>query len=69
MERRLEGLDNDDDPDADPAELSIKPKKSMLAIGAAVGTGFCCCCLSSSGKRCAPPRSLRPSRPKNCAYS
>ena len=41
MERRLGGLDNDDVIQMPTLpELSIKPKKPMLAIGAAVGTGF-----------------------------
>ena len=41
MERRLEGLDSDDVIQMPTLpELSIKPKKPMLAIGAAVGTGF-----------------------------
>lgn len=41
MERRLEGLDNDDVIQMPTLpELSIKPNKSMLAIGAAVGIGF-----------------------------
>lgn len=41
MERRLEGLDNDDVVQAPTLpESSIKPKKSMIAIGATVATGF-----------------------------
>ncbi|MDR0216264.1 MAG: lipopolysaccharide biosynthesis protein [Comamonas sp.] len=41
MERRLGGLDNDDVVQAPTLpESSIKPKKSMIAIGATVATGF-----------------------------
>ena len=41
MERRLEGLDNDDVVQAPTLpESSIKPKKSMIAIGATIATGF-----------------------------
>lgn len=41
MERRLEGLDKDDVIQMPTLpEGAIKPKKSMLAIGAAVGSGF-----------------------------
>ncbi|RGE45688.1 lipopolysaccharide biosynthesis protein [Comamonas testosteroni] len=41
MERRLEGLDNDDVVQAPTLpESSIKPKKSLIAIGATVATGF-----------------------------
>lgn len=41
MERRLEGLDKDDVIQMPTLpESAIKPKKSMLAMGAAVGTGF-----------------------------
>ena len=41
MERRLEGLDNDDVVQAPTLpESSVKPKKSMIAIGATVATGF-----------------------------
>lgn len=41
MERRLEGLDNEDVVQAPTLpESSIKPKKSMIAIGATVATGF-----------------------------
>lgn len=41
MERRLEGLDNDDVVQAPTLpESSVKPKKSMIAIGATVASGF-----------------------------
>ena len=41
MERRLEGLDNGDVVQAPTLpESSVKPKKSMIAIGATVASGF-----------------------------
>ena len=41
MERRLEGLDNDDVVQAPTLpESSIKPKKPLIAIAAAIATGF-----------------------------
>jgi hypothetical protein len=65
MERRLEGLDNDDVIQMPTLpESAIKPKKSMLAIGAAVGTGFILLLFVFIRQALRTAKSLRPSRPK-----